>query len=143
MPRKENKPFISSHVGKKPRHLPQNALRINDEKTAKSDALVLEENTIVTGDGHVPVGNERKAEVGAETTLLAGLGGPGEVGVLGVGRDAWRVDIRGLSFGEHQGMDEHTEDDGVQLLELSEGIVEGQDFTVKKSRQGPSRGREK
>lgn len=31
-------------------------------------------------------------------------------------------------------MDEHTKDDGVQLLELSKGIVEGQDFTVTKTR---------
>lgn len=82
----------------KRRHVPQNTLRINDEKATESNALILEEDTIVTGDGHVPVGDERKVEVGAETTLLAGLGGPGEVGVLGVGRDAWGVDIRRLSF---------------------------------------------
>lgn len=64
---------------------PQDTLGVNDEETTKGNALLLEEDTVVAGDLHVPVGDEGEGEVRAEATLLAGLGGPGEVRVLRVG----------------------------------------------------------
>ena len=63
-------------------NLAENTLGVNDEETTESNTLVLNEDTVVTGDGHVPISNERKLKVRAETTLVAGLRGPGEVRVL-------------------------------------------------------------
>lgn len=69
--------------------LAEDALGVNDEEAAEGDALVLEEDTVVARDLHVPVGDQRELQVGAETALVAGLARPGEVGVGRVGGDTW------------------------------------------------------
>ena len=65
--------------------LPENTLGIDDEETPESDAVLLNENTVVARDLHALVGEEGELEVGTETTLLAGLGRPGKVSVVRVG----------------------------------------------------------
>jgi len=57
---------------------------------------------------HVAVRKKRQLEIRTETTLLTWLVGPRKVGVLRVGG--------------------YSKDLGVELLELGEGIVEGEDF---------------
>lgn len=64
--------------------LPQDALRVDDEETTQGDTLVFDKHAIVPGHGHVAVGNQGKLEAGAEATFLACLGGPREMGELGV-----------------------------------------------------------
>lgn len=54
-------------------NLTENTLGVNDEEATESNTLVLNEDTVVTRDAHVPVSNERKLEVRAETTLVARL----------------------------------------------------------------------
>lgn len=79
-------------------NLPQGSLGVDDEESTESNSLLLEQDTVVSRDLHVPVGDKREMELRAESALLAGLGGPGKVGELGVGGDA--------------------EDSGVELLKL-------------------------
>ncbi len=67
--------------------IPEDTLGVDDEETAESDTFILEKDTIIAGDGHVSVGDEREFEVGAETTLLPRLVSPCKVRVLRVGRD--------------------------------------------------------
>ena len=68
-------------------NLAENTLGVNDEEATKSDTFLLNENAVVARDLLVPVGNQRELEVGAQTALLAGLVGPGEVSVLRIGRN--------------------------------------------------------
>ena len=89
-------------------HVPQNTLGVNDEETTEGDALFLNQDTIISGDFHGAVCEKRQPEIGTETTFLTRLIGPRKVGVLRVG-----------GYGK---------DLGVELLELGEGIVEGDDF---------------
>jgi hypothetical protein len=107
-----NQTVISSHScqGKEAsasRHrnvyAPQDTLRVDDEEPTESDAGILEEDTVVARDLHVPIGNEGEGEIGAKATLLAGLGGPGEVRVLGVGGDSCRKATEG-EIGSYNGV---------------------------------------
>ena len=61
---------------------PEDALGVDDEEATESDTLLLNEDTIVAGNGHVLVRNQGELEVRTETALLARLSGPGEVRVL-------------------------------------------------------------
>ena len=88
--------------------LAENTLGVDDEETAESDALVLDEDTVGAGDLGGLVGDEGELQVGTETALLAGLLDPGEMGEVGVSGDA--------------------EDSGVDLLEAVEGVVVLDDF---------------
>jgi hypothetical protein len=83
--------------------LAEDTLGVDDEETAESDTLVLDQDTVVTGDLGGLVGDEGELQVGTETTLLAGLLNPGKMSEVGVGGD--------------------TEDGGVDLLEAVEGVV--------------------
>lgn len=66
-------------------HVPEGTLGVDDEETAESNALLLNQDVVVTGDLLVLVRDQGELEVGAKTTLLAGLGRPGKVREVGVG----------------------------------------------------------
>jgi len=66
---------------------PQGPLGIDNEEATEGNASILEEDAIVAGDLHVAVCDERDLEVRSKATLLAALGCPCEVRVLGVGGD--------------------------------------------------------
>jgi hypothetical protein len=83
--------------------LAEDTLGVDDEETAKSDTLVLNQDTVVARDLGGLVGDEGELQVGTETTLLARLLNPGKMGEVGVGGD--------------------TENSGVDLLEAVEGVV--------------------
>lgn len=59
--------------------LSEDALGIDDEETAEGDALVLEEDSIVTRDLVRLVGEQGQVEIGSEAALLAREVRPGEV----------------------------------------------------------------
>lgn len=88
--------------------LAQGALGVDDEEAAQGDALLLNQAAVVAGNLEVLVGNEGELEVLAETTLLAGAFAPGQVGEVAVGGD--------------------TQDGGVELLELGQGVVVGENL---------------
>lgn len=88
--------------------LAEHALGVDDEQAAQGDALVLDQHAVVAGDLEVLVGDQRQLEVLAQAALLAGPLTPRQVGEVAVGGDA--------------------QDGGVELLELGEGVVEGQDL---------------
>ena len=67
--------------------LPQNTSRVHDEKAAEGDTRLLDENSVVPGDCLVKVGDQRVLEA-AQTSLLAGLLDPGQVGEVRVGGDS-------------------------------------------------------
>ena len=71
------------------RDLAEGAFGVDEEEPAEGDAFVLDEHAVVARDALVAVGDEGELEVGSETALRAGLGGPGEVRVGRVGRDTW------------------------------------------------------
>lgn len=89
--------------------LAQGALRVDDEETAQGDTLLLDQDAVVAGDLEVLVGDQGQLQVLTKTTLLAGALAPCQVGEVAVGGD--------------------TEDGGVELLELGEGVVEGEDLS--------------
>ena len=68
------------------RDLAKDTLGIDNEEATESDTILLNEDTVVARDLHALVGEEGELEVGTETALLAGLGRPGKVSVVGVGR---------------------------------------------------------
>lgn len=88
--------------------LAQGTLGVDDEETTEGDTLLLDQHTVVAGDLEVLVGDQGELQVVTETTLLAGTLDPGQVGEVAVGGD--------------------TQDGGVELLELGEGVVEGEDL---------------
>ncbi|KUI58888.1 hypothetical protein VP1G_11002 [Cytospora mali] len=88
--------------------LAEDSLGVDDEETTQGDTLLLDQDTVVAGDLEVLVGNQRQLQVVTETTLLAGAFTPGQVGEVAVGGD--------------------TEDGGVELVELVEGVIEGEDL---------------
>ncbi len=67
--------------------IPEDTFGVDDKETVESDTFILEKDTIIAGDGHVSVGDERELEVGTETTLLRRLVSPCKVRVLRIGRD--------------------------------------------------------
>ena len=67
---------------------PQNALRINDEEATQSDAVFLEENTVISCNLHCLISEQGKREVWTQAALAEILLGPGEVGELRVAGDA-------------------------------------------------------
>lgn len=87
---------------------PQNTLGVDDEETTEGDTLFLDQDTVIFGDFHVSIRKKGQPEIGAKTTLLTRLVCPRKVRVLRVGGDG--------------------KDLGVELLELGEGIIEGEDF---------------
>lgn len=88
--------------------LTQGALGVDDEEAAQRDALLLDQHAVVARDLEVLVGHQGQLQVIAQTALLAGALTPGQVCEVAVGGDA--------------------QDGGVELLELGEGIVEGEDL---------------
>lgn len=88
--------------------LSDNALGVNDEETTESNAILLNEDAVVLGEGVVGVSDEGNLNL-AETAVLAGDIGPGKEGVLRVGG------------GE--------EDLSVALLELGGSLGEGNDLS--------------
>lgn len=88
--------------------LAQGALGVDDEEATQGDALVLDQHAVVARDLEVLVGNQRQLQVLAQATLLAGALTPGQVCEVAVGGD--------------------TQDGGVELLELGEGVVVGEDL---------------
>ena len=69
--------------------LAEDTLGVDDEEATERNTLLLNENAVVTGNLLALVSEERKLEVGTETALLAGLGGPGKVGVVRVSRGTY------------------------------------------------------
>jgi len=67
--------------------IPYDALWIDNEKTSERNTLFLNENIVVTRDFHVPVGNQRKFQVGSKTTQLLWLLSPSKVRELRISRD--------------------------------------------------------
>lgn len=88
--------------------LAQGALGVDDEEAAQGDTFLLNQAAVVAGNLEVLVGNEGQLEVLAETTLLAGALAPGQVGEVAVGGD--------------------TQHGGVELLELGQGVVVGENL---------------
>lgn len=88
--------------------LAQGALGVDDEEAAQGDALLLNQHAVVAGNLEVLVGHEGQLQVLAQTALLAGPLAPRQVGEVAVGGDA-----------QHG---------GVELLELGQGIVVGEDL---------------
>jgi hypothetical protein len=88
--------------------VPQDTLRVDDEKSTEGDTTLLDEDAVISGDFHVTVCKERQPEIWTEATLLTGLVSPRKVGILGVGG--------------------HSKDLSIELLELGEGIIEGEDL---------------
>lgn len=88
--------------------LAQGALGVDDEEAAQGDALLLNEAAVVAGNLEVLVGNQGQLEVLAQTTLLAGALAPRQVGEVAVGGD--------------------TQHGGVELLELGQGVVVGENL---------------
>ncbi len=82
--------------------LAENTLGVNNEEATESDTLLLDEDTVVARDLLVPVGDQRELQVRGQTALLAGLGGPGEVGVSGISRHACNGDER-IATAERRG----------------------------------------
>lgn len=99
---------VSAHGQVVDGDLAQDALGVDDEQATQRDALILNQDTVVARDLEVLVGNQRQLQVLAQATLLAGALTPRKVGEVAVGGDA-----------QHG---------GVELLELGEGIVEGEDL---------------
>lgn len=89
--------------------LAQGALGVDNEEAAQGDALLLDQDAVVAGDLEVLVGHQGQLQVLTETALLAGALAPCQVGEVAVGGD--------------------TEHGGVELLELGEGVVEGEDLS--------------
>jgi len=96
--------YLDAHT----KDTPQGTLGVNDEETTEGNTLFLDQDAVISGDLHITVCKKRQLEIGAETTLLTRLVGPGKVGVLRVGRDSKNL--------------------GVEFLELAKGIIEGKDF---------------
>ena len=91
-------------------HNAQGSFGVNDKRAAQGNALVvalLDQDAVVFGDLLGDVRKDRDLHR-AETAILAGLLGPGQVGELGV----------------HRGRN-HL---GVQGLELGNAVTEGNDF---------------
>lgn len=88
--------------------LAEGALGVDDEETAQGDAFLLDQDAVVARDLEVLVGNQGELQVLAQTALLARTLAPGQVCEVAVGGD--------------------TQDGGVELLELGEGVVEGEDL---------------
>lgn len=99
---------VAAHGQVIDRDLAQGALGVDDEEAAQRDALLLNQHAVVARDLEVLVRNQRQLQVLAQATLLAGALPPGQVCKVAVGRD--------------------TQDGGVELLELGEGVVEGEDL---------------
>lgn len=89
--------------------LAQGPLGVDDEEAAQGDALLLDQDAVVAGNLEVLVGDQGQLQVLTKTALLAGPLAPCQVGEVAVGGD--------------------TEDGGVELLELGEGVVEGEDLS--------------
>jgi hypothetical protein len=99
---------MSSEFNESTENIPQDTLRVNDEKATKRDTRFFDEDAVVSGDRHVTVRKERQLEIGTEATLLTRLIGPGKVGVLRVSG--------------------YSEDLSIEFLEQGEGVIEGKDF---------------
>ncbi len=66
---------------------PESTLGVDDEEATERNAVLLDEDIVVAGDGHGLVGDEGQLEVRAKATLLAGLGRPRKVGEVRVRGD--------------------------------------------------------
>ena len=89
-------------------HGANDALAVDDEETAKGDALLLEKNAILAGDILCKIGNNGNFHL-AETALLAGSINPGKVGKLA-------IDGNGNNL-------------GANLLELSRALGKGNNLS--------------
>lgn len=68
--------------------LAEDTLGVNDEQSTERNTLFLDEDTIISGDLLVAIGNEGKLEIRAEASLLAGLCCPGQMRVDGISGDS-------------------------------------------------------
>lgn len=94
--------------------LAEGTLGVNDEETAEGNTLVLEQHAVVARDLLAAVGDQRQLQVGTETTLLARLRLPGQVGEVGVGRE-----------GENGGVDAAETSQSVIVLDNLSGADKG------------------
>ena len=104
----------------------EDTLGVNDEEATKGDTFLLNENAVVARDLLVPVGNQRELEVRAQTALLAGLVGPGEVRVCGIGGNTWKVREESIATNSGRIL---TENNSVRLGKGIKRVVKGQDFS--------------
>ena len=88
--------------------MPQDTLRINNEKPTEGDTFLLDENTVISGDVHVTIFNKWQLEIRTEAAFFTRTASPRKVAVTRVGG--------------------YTKDLSVEFSELVEGIVEGEDF---------------
>lgn len=72
--------------------LSQGSLRVNQEDTSQGNTLLLDQDTVVLGQGVVGVSNQWNVDW-AQATVLSGDVGPGQQGVLGVGGGKQNLDV--------------------------------------------------
>jgi len=89
-------------------YLPDNLVRIDDEKTSKSDSLVLKKNTVISRDRFGQIRDKRNVHL-SETTLFSWRLGPSKMGKV-------RIDRCSYNF-------------SADLSELINSIAEGDDFS--------------
>ena len=80
--------------------LTQDTLGVDNEKTTESNTLLLDQHAIAARDLLRLVSHKGQLEVRAETTLLAGLVGPGQVREVRVGRDTEHSGVDGVEAGQ-------------------------------------------
>jgi len=105
-------------------HLPQNTIRIHDEETTESDTSLFNKNSVVPGDCLVKVRDQRVLQ-SAQTSLLARLLDPGQVGEMRVGGDSDHLAVDAFElfdpFGESD--DFSGADEGeIQRIEIDDNI---------------------
>lgn len=83
--------------------LANNSLGVNEEDTSKGNALLLNKDTVVSGESVVGVGNKGNVNL-AKTTLLSGDVGPGKERELRVGRGEKDLGTTLLELGSSLGV---------------------------------------
>jgi len=122
----ESESFINTASDRKviDGHLSDNTFWINDEQTAKSNASLLNEDSVVSGDVLVEVWHQGIVEA-TETSLFARLIDPGQMREVTISGDTnnLAVDIRELFDSVREGNDLGGTDEGeVERVEVDNKI---------------------
>ena len=104
--------------------LPQNTIRIHDEETTESDTRLFNKNSVVPGDCLVKVRDQRVLQ-SAQTSLLARLLDPGQVGEMRVGGDSDHLAVDAFELFDPLGESDDFSgaDEGeIQRIEIDDNI---------------------